>query len=103
MKSPIFISGNYMPIPKPNEALNYLKKIKPAMLEHNLKEIHFRNVLPDMIFFFLLKEYDPKDEEFWSQVISDLHTQYNINASADDDRYWKDLGGISWGYEPIEL
>ncbi|KAJ3204723.1 hypothetical protein HK099_001046 [Clydaea vesicula] len=89
MKSPIFISGNYMPIPKPNEALNYLKEIKPAMLEHNLKEIHF--------------QYDPEDEEFWSQVISDLHSQYNINASADDDRYWKDLGGISWGYEPIEL
>ncbi|KAJ3377267.1 hypothetical protein HDU92_008488 [Lobulomyces angularis] len=86
-----------------DKALEFLISNKSEMFKHSLKEIHIRKVMPDIQFFFLLKEYRYEDDKFWSKILSSLDKNFNINSSAGDDRYWKNSGGPRWGYELVEL
>lgn len=68
------------------------------MKKHNLDNIFIRKTTPTVQIFFLLKLHLKDDEDYWSCILTDLYNCYKINASADDDRYWKKLGGSTWGY-----
>ena len=79
----------------------FLKDNFKEMSKHNLKQAFVRKTTPVIQVFFLLNQYLEDDEEYWSTILSKLYSKFGVDASADDDRYWKDLGGISWGYTPL--
>ena len=80
----------------------FIKEKFEEMLKHNLKDVFVRKTIPDIQVFFLLNQYLDDDEEYWSTILSKPYSKFGVIASAGDDRYWKKLGGISWGYTPFE-
>lgn len=81
----------------------FVKKNYETMKHHNLKQCFMRRTTPTIQIFFLLNEYLEADDTYWSDILSKIYDQYGVNASADDDRYWKYLGGDTWGYIPIYI
>ena len=80
---------------------SYIQERLSAMFSYNLKKVYIRETTANIQIFFLLKEYAESDENFWSAILSDLNRIFGVCSSADDERYWKELGGDSWGYKPL--
>lgn len=51
--------------------------------------------------FFLLPERPEADKlNFWREILKEVRS-FGVEASVDDSRFWKRLGGERWGWKPL--